>query len=115
MLVCTGCEGTIIAVEGIQSHWILKEQLGKTDARRKRQEGYQQEGRSDVHDLMAAETLVYLAAAPQLRAVIGEFFYKCGRGALAAEAQDDAIAQKLWLESERIAAAVARGLMTGNG
>jgi NAD(P)-dependent dehydrogenase (short-subunit alcohol dehydrogenase family) len=54
-----------------------------------------------------AETLVYLAASPDAASVSGEFFYRCRPGTLTAEAQDNAIAQRLWLESERIAAAVA--------
>jgi NAD(P)-dependent dehydrogenase (short-subunit alcohol dehydrogenase family) len=50
-----------------------------------------------------AETLVYLASSPDVT-VSGEFFYQGRRGTLTAEAQDDAIAQSLWVESERIAA-----------
>jgi NAD(P)-dependent dehydrogenase (short-subunit alcohol dehydrogenase family) len=54
-----------------------------------------------------AETLVYLAASPDAASASGEYFYRCRPGTLTAEAQDDAIAQKLWLESERIAGAAA--------
>jgi NAD(P)-dependent dehydrogenase (short-subunit alcohol dehydrogenase family) len=54
-----------------------------------------------------AETLVYLAASPDAASVSGEFFYRCRRGTLTAEAQDDAIAQRLWLESDRIAGSAA--------
>jgi retinol dehydrogenase 12 len=53
------------------------------------------------------ETLVYLTASPDAASASGEFFYRCRPGTLTAEAQDDAIAQKLWLESERIAGAAA--------
>jgi NAD(P)-dependent dehydrogenase (short-subunit alcohol dehydrogenase family) len=56
-----------------------------------------------------AETLVYLATSPDAASMSGEFFYRCRRGTLSAEARDDALAQRLWLESERIAAAVAGG------
>ena len=54
-----------------------------------------------------AETLLHLATSPEAAGVSGEFYFQCRRGALTAEAQDEAIAQRLWLESERIAAAVA--------
>ena len=58
-----------------------------------------------------AETLIYLACSPDVAAVSGEFFYECRRGTLTPEAQDDAIAQRLWLESERIAMrAASRGM-----
>jgi NAD(P)-dependent dehydrogenase (short-subunit alcohol dehydrogenase family) len=50
-----------------------------------------------------AETLIYLATSPDVTTVSGQFFYKCRRGALTSDAQDDALAQKLWAESERIA------------
>jgi NAD(P)-dependent dehydrogenase (short-subunit alcohol dehydrogenase family) len=56
-----------------------------------------------------AETLVYLATSPDAASMSGEFFYRCRPGTLSAEARDDALAQRLWLESERIAAAVAGG------
>jgi NAD(P)-dependent dehydrogenase (short-subunit alcohol dehydrogenase family) len=54
-----------------------------------------------------AETLVYLAASPDAASVSGEFFYRCRPGTLTAEAQDDAVAQRLWLESDRIAGSAA--------
>jgi NAD(P)-dependent dehydrogenase (short-subunit alcohol dehydrogenase family) len=50
-----------------------------------------------------AETLVYLAASPEGATTSGQFFQNCRPGSLSAEAQDDALAQRLWLESERIA------------
>lgn len=50
-----------------------------------------------------AETLIHLAASPDLATVSGEFFYKGRRGTLTADAQDDALALMLWVESERIA------------
>jgi NAD(P)-dependent dehydrogenase (short-subunit alcohol dehydrogenase family) len=54
-----------------------------------------------------AETLVYLAASPDAASVSGELFYRCRPGTLTAEAQDDAVAQRLWLESDRIAGSAA--------
>jgi NAD(P)-dependent dehydrogenase (short-subunit alcohol dehydrogenase family) len=50
-----------------------------------------------------AETLIYLATSPDVATVSGQFFYKCRRGTLTADAQDDTLAGKLWAESERIA------------
>jgi NAD(P)-dependent dehydrogenase (short-subunit alcohol dehydrogenase family) len=51
-----------------------------------------------------AETLVYLATSPEVANISGQFFQNCRLGTLSAEAQDDAVAQRLWRESERIAA-----------
>ncbi|HEV2955574.1 MAG TPA: SDR family NAD(P)-dependent oxidoreductase [Xanthobacteraceae bacterium] len=50
-----------------------------------------------------AETLVYLAAAPAAANINGQFLQNCRPGTLSAEAQDEAVAQRLWRESERIA------------
>jgi NAD(P)-dependent dehydrogenase (short-subunit alcohol dehydrogenase family) len=50
-----------------------------------------------------AETLVYLASSPDVATVSGEFFYKLRPGHVTAEGRDDAVAQRLWRESERIA------------
>jgi NAD(P)-dependent dehydrogenase (short-subunit alcohol dehydrogenase family) len=50
-----------------------------------------------------AETLVYLAASPAVATVSGVFFSACRPGSLSAAAQDDAVAQRLWQESERLA------------
>jgi NAD(P)-dependent dehydrogenase (short-subunit alcohol dehydrogenase family) len=55
-----------------------------------------------------AETLIYLASSPDVANVSGEFYYKCRRGTLTSEAQDDAIARFLWVESERVAARSTR-------
>jgi hypothetical protein len=49
-----------------------------------------------------AETLVYLATSPEVANISGQFFQNCRPGTLSAEAQDDAVAQRLWRESERI-------------
>jgi NAD(P)-dependent dehydrogenase (short-subunit alcohol dehydrogenase family) len=50
-----------------------------------------------------AETLVYLATSPEVANTSGRFFQNCRPGTLSAEAQDDAVAARLWRESERIA------------
>ena len=49
-----------------------------------------------------AETLVYLATSPEVANISGQFWQNCRPGTLSAEAQDDAVAQRLWLVSERI-------------
>jgi NAD(P)-dependent dehydrogenase (short-subunit alcohol dehydrogenase family) len=51
-----------------------------------------------------AETLIYLASSPAVATTSGVFFYDCRPGTLTAEAQDDAVARRLWEESERLAA-----------
>jgi NAD(P)-dependent dehydrogenase (short-subunit alcohol dehydrogenase family) len=51
-----------------------------------------------------AETLVYLATSPEVAGVSGEFFYRCRPQAVTREACDDALAQRLWRESEHLAA-----------
>jgi NAD(P)-dependent dehydrogenase (short-subunit alcohol dehydrogenase family) len=56
-----------------------------------------------------AKTLIYLASSPEVATASGEFFYECRRGTLTPQAQDDAAAQRLWLESERIAARATPG------
>jgi retinol dehydrogenase 12 len=50
-----------------------------------------------------AETLVWLASSPDAGKVSGEYFYRGKPGRLTAAAQDDALAQRLWAESEAIA------------
>jgi NAD(P)-dependent dehydrogenase (short-subunit alcohol dehydrogenase family) len=50
-----------------------------------------------------AETLFFLAASPDAANINGQFLQNCRPGSLTAEAQDDAVAQRLWRESERIA------------
>jgi NAD(P)-dependent dehydrogenase (short-subunit alcohol dehydrogenase family) len=51
-----------------------------------------------------AETLVYLACAPEAATVSGEFFQDRRAGRLTAAAQEVTAAQRLWRESERLAA-----------
>ncbi|MFI4934742.1 MAG: SDR family oxidoreductase [Caulobacterales bacterium] len=50
-----------------------------------------------------AETIVYLASSPDVAGVTGLYFYKCAAETPSAAAQDDAAAQRLWSESERLA------------
>jgi len=50
-----------------------------------------------------AETLIYLASSPEVAGVSGEYFYKCRPITPSREAQDDAAAQRLWVESAKIA------------
>jgi NAD(P)-dependent dehydrogenase (short-subunit alcohol dehydrogenase family) len=50
-----------------------------------------------------AATLVWLASSPDLKEVSGEYFHGGRRGTLTADAQDDALARRLWAESEAIA------------
>ncbi|HZB91637.1 MAG TPA: SDR family oxidoreductase [Stellaceae bacterium] len=52
-----------------------------------------------------AETMVYLAAAPEIAAASGEYFDKCRVATPSAAAQDDAAARRLWEESEKLAGA----------
>jgi NAD(P)-dependent dehydrogenase (short-subunit alcohol dehydrogenase family) len=50
-----------------------------------------------------AETLVYLAASPEIAGVTGGYFDKCRVRLPSAEAQDDAAARRLWDESAKLA------------
>ena len=50
-----------------------------------------------------AETLTYLASSPEEASVTGEYFHKCRPIAPSREAQDDAMAQRLWAETARLA------------
>lgn len=50
-----------------------------------------------------AETLIYLASSPEAGAVTGEYFHKCRPATPSREAQDDDKAQRLWLETSKIA------------
>jgi NAD(P)-dependent dehydrogenase (short-subunit alcohol dehydrogenase family) len=50
-----------------------------------------------------AETTIYLASAPELAGITGEYFKKCARATPTKEAQDDDAAARLWAESLRIA------------
>ncbi|HEY6250595.1 MAG TPA: SDR family oxidoreductase [Candidatus Angelobacter sp.] len=48
-----------------------------------------------------AETLVYLASSPEVAGVTGEYFHKCRAIVPSTEAQNDANAQRLWLETAK--------------
>jgi NAD(P)-dependent dehydrogenase (short-subunit alcohol dehydrogenase family) len=50
-----------------------------------------------------AETLVWLASAPEAASISGAFYYRGKPGTLTADAQDDALARRLWDASEEIA------------
>ena len=49
-----------------------------------------------------ADTIVYLASSPEVAHVSGGYFYKCRPATPSKEAQDDAVAKRLWLESARL-------------
>jgi NAD(P)-dependent dehydrogenase (short-subunit alcohol dehydrogenase family) len=51
-----------------------------------------------------AETIVHLAASEAVANVSGAYFYQCRVTSPTREAQDNAAAEKLWLESARLAA-----------
>ncbi|HUM14268.1 MAG TPA: SDR family oxidoreductase [Candidatus Nitrosotalea sp.] len=50
-----------------------------------------------------AETLVYLAASPEIATISGGYFYQNELARPTREAQDDAAARRLWEASERLA------------
>jgi len=49
-----------------------------------------------------ADTIVYLASSPEVAHVSGAYFYKCHPATPSKEAQDDAAARRLWIESARL-------------
>jgi NAD(P)-dependent dehydrogenase (short-subunit alcohol dehydrogenase family) len=50
-----------------------------------------------------AETLVYLASSPGADSVTGEYFHESRPRTPSREAQDDAMAQRLWADTARLA------------
>jgi len=50
-----------------------------------------------------AETIVYLASSPDVAGISGEYFHECRPATPTAEAQDEAAARRLWVESARLA------------
>jgi NAD(P)-dependent dehydrogenase (short-subunit alcohol dehydrogenase family) len=50
-----------------------------------------------------ADTIVHLASAPEVEGVSGRYFYNSREIAPSPAAQDDAVAARLWRESEKIA------------
>jgi len=55
-----------------------------------------------------ARTSVFLASAPEVQRVSGRYFIACREARPDAAALDDAAAERLWVESERLCAAAAR-------
>lgn len=53
-----------------------------------------------------AETIVYLASAPEVTGVTGKYFYKCKPVEPSDEARDDAVAAWLWAQSVKLAGGV---------
>ena len=54
------------------------------------------------HPEQGAETLVWLASSPDAVEVSGGYFYRGRQGFLTPDAQDDALARRLWTASEAI-------------
>jgi NAD(P)-dependent dehydrogenase (short-subunit alcohol dehydrogenase family) len=54
-------------------------------------------------EAQGAETLVWLASAPEGASITGAFYYRGKPGTLTADAQDDVLAKRLWDASEKIA------------
>jgi NAD(P)-dependent dehydrogenase (short-subunit alcohol dehydrogenase family) len=50
-----------------------------------------------------ANTIVHLASAPEVAGISGRYFYNSREIAPSTAAQDDAVAERLWQESEKIA------------
>jgi NAD(P)-dependent dehydrogenase (short-subunit alcohol dehydrogenase family) len=50
-----------------------------------------------------AQTMIYLAASPEVAGVTGEYFFECKPKQPTAEARDDAVAERLWQVSAEIA------------
>jgi hypothetical protein len=50
-----------------------------------------------------AQTIVYLAASPEVAAVTGAYFFRCRPIQPAPAAEDDSAAEQLWLESVKLA------------
>jgi NAD(P)-dependent dehydrogenase (short-subunit alcohol dehydrogenase family) len=50
-----------------------------------------------------ADTIVYLASAPEVATVSGGYFHKCRPATPSKEARDDATASRLWLDTAKLA------------
>ena len=50
-----------------------------------------------------AETLIYLASSPEIDGVSGEYFERCRPAETTPDARDPALAERLWIESARLA------------
>jgi hypothetical protein len=55
----------------------------------------------------AVDTIAYLAAAPEVADVTGKYYFGRRRAVQNRAAQDDEVAARLWMESERLAAVCA--------
>jgi NAD(P)-dependent dehydrogenase (short-subunit alcohol dehydrogenase family) len=62
--------------------------------------------RLSISPARGAETIVHLAASPEVEGVSGLYFAKCAPATPSAAARDDAAAARLWEASERLAGAV---------
>lgn len=58
-----------------------------------------------INPRKGAETIVYLAASPEVETVSGLYFYQCRPAAPSEAALDAVAAARLWIESERLEAA----------
>ena len=56
-----------------------------------------------ISEAKGAETIVYLASAPEVAQTTGLYYYKCRPATPTAAAQDDDAAKRLWQESEKLA------------
>ena len=50
-----------------------------------------------------AETIVYLASSPEVSGISGKYFYKCRPATPTAGGRDDTAANRLWVESAKLA------------
>ena len=50
-----------------------------------------------------AETIVYLASSPEVTGISGQYFYKCRPATPTSGGRDDAAANRLWVESAKLA------------
>lgn len=55
-----------------------------------------------VNEQRGAETSVFLASSPTVAGVTGMYFSKCREARCTRAAKDDAVAERLWLESARL-------------
>ncbi|MFO0628025.1 MAG: SDR family oxidoreductase [Polyangiales bacterium] len=55
-----------------------------------------------VNESKGAETSVFLASSPAVAGVTGKYFAKCREARTTGAAKDDAVAERLWVESARL-------------
>lgn len=63
--------------------------------------------RGSISPEQGAQTIIYLACAPEVGQISGQYFYQSRPIPAAPAAQDDAAAQRLWALSQRMTAATA--------